>query len=1067
MENCRRITFFWYVDGLVTLVGFVRLSGIFRENMGHLFSHTFRRFTGRLILLTALPCLIGSRSEAAEKSAPDWKPVIPVLEKYCVDCHGGKETKGNIDLKGLIANPDVAGHFDLWETVLFVLEDEEMPPPDDPQPDDREKELFLDWLGASLDAVASENAGDPGVVTIRRLTNVEYDNTIRDLTGIDFGLSNKFQPDGGGGEGFSNVGDVLFVNPQQLDSYLSAARYLTDRASILPGRGVRFRKERIGLRSPAQLSTEANQSLYIWYQKMAGPYLPRDDEDRREDEYMLAAWKFKHREKTGAGSLEQLAKEAKLSPAFLSNWWSLLNSTTPESRFLDLIRVPWRNLPGPAADKPGQVPPAVVSQILDIEAKHLSWNKRKGEGWVMTQRRQQDTDGLRNRSITMTIPEGEPIHLVAGDFGDGNRGDLILFEKIEVRYKGKREKYIDWLKRRLEGNRKQLAQLKGNPNPGEADKKKIQWLETFQKNGQSVLARFGKHPQEGRKLDPTHLAIRPPEVLRLPFDGGKVQVFVSAKMDLNFPEADYGSHQWTIAGANPPDPGKIIPGALVIYKRQTEISRKIMGEFSRMKSAFPDEYNRLLEEVARNYLRGGKGTGVYYLNDEQLRATLTDWQRVEHERMLRDWALLRNTKPNEKMRKEIDQGVLSHIHWWTYRAWRRDLSHQEKEALNAIYYDARSRGMDSETAGREVLTRVFVSPDFLFKLEASEKPGIQPVSPWELATRLSYFLWASTPDTNLLEAARNGSLMKPEVRAQQVKRMLKDRRAGALAEEFAGQWLEFHGFAGHNAVDSKLFPEFTPELRDDMAKETRQFFDYLLREDRPVREILMADYTFLNERLAKHYGIPGVTGENFRKMPVAKFDRGGLLGMGSILTKTSFPQRTSPVLRGNWLLNAVLGQPTPPPPNDVPELEAVTDAKNLREKLEHHRADKACASCHDRIDPLGFALEGFDAIGRLRSQGDSDTPIDDTGKLRDGSVLDGVNGLREYLGKNDTEFYGLFARKLIGYATGRSVISTDRELIETIQKKLKAGDGRFSDAILTIVESSQFLSRRNDETLSN
>lgn len=991
----------------------------------------------------------------------DWEPIRPVLEKYCYGCHGGEKTKGGVDLKTLHENPDVTANYDLWETVMWVMEDEEMPPPDDPQPTAEEEQKLMDWLGGALVAAANANSGDPGLVTVRRLTNVEYDNTIRDLTGIDFGLSESFQPDGGGGEGFSNVGDVLFVNPQQLDSYLSAARKLTDHASILPGRGVQFQKQRVGLRSPVQFKTEAEQALYIWYQKMAEPHLPQDGEDRREDEYMLAAWKFKHREKTGAGSLDQLAKEAKLTPAFLHNWWELLNSEKPDSRFLDLIRVPWRQLPGPAADKPKEVPAEVTKRILDIEAKHLSWNKREGEGWVRTQRRQQDTDGLRTRSIVVTIPEGEPLHLVAGDFGDGNRGDLILFEAIEVERGGKRLNYVDWLKQQIEANRKQIAELEKKPEP---ERKGLEALKQFNQQGQAMLARFGKHPQEGREVGPKELAIRPPELIRLPFTGKTAKIRVRAKMDLQFPEADFGSHQWTVAGANPPDPKQIIPGALVIYKRQTEIARQIMGDFSRMKTAFPDEYNRLLEEVARNYLRGGKGNGVYYLSDDQLRATLTDWENTTLDRMLRDWALLRNPKPNDQTRKDIDSGILSHLHWWAYRAWRQPLTDAERTMLNEIYYEARKREMDSETAAREVLTRIFISPKFLFKLEASDTPGIHPVSPWELATRLSYFLWASTPDTPLLEAAKDGSLMKPEGLRAQVKRMLKDRKAGALAEEFAGQWLEFHGFSKHNSVDPKQFPEFTDELRVDMHRESQIFFEHLIREDRPVREILVADYTFLNERLAKHYDIPGVEGAEFRKVPVAKYQRGGVLGMGSVLTKTSFPRRTSPVVRGHWLLVSVLGQPTPPPPNDVPELEAITDAKTLREKLMRHREDKACASCHDKIDPLGFALESFDAIGRLRQKDEHGLPIDDTGTLRDGTTFDGIQGLRDYLAEHDANLYELFARKLIGYATGRSVLATDRELIETIRDQLKQGEGRFSEAILTIVESRQFQNRHNEVT---
>lgn len=1020
-----------------------RLSGIFTSLL-----HS-ALFLGAV----ALSCL------SAQSAQEDWKPIQPLLEKYCYDCHGGKKTKGDIDLKALSESPDVAANYDLWEKVFVAMDDEEMPPEDDPQLNAKEKELVLGWVDDSLLAAAEANSGDPGDVTIRRLTNAEYDHTIRDLTGIDFGLSKEFQPDGGGGEGFSNVGDVLFVNPQQLASYLSAARTLTEHSSILPGRGIRFTKERVGLRSPVQFKTEAEQALYIWYQKMAEPYLPQDDQDRREDEYMLAAWKFKHREKTGAKSLDQLAKDAGLSAAFLHNWWELLNAEKPESRFLDLIRVPWRSLPAPSADKPKEVPAEVTKRILDIEAKHLSWNKREGEGWTRTQRRQQDTDGLRTRAIAVTVQQGEPIYLVAGDFGDGNRGDLILFESIDVEQPGKkRVNYVDWLKRRIEETKKTIANLEKDPK---GDKEKLGTLREFNKQGQATLALFGKHPQEGRKIEPKQLAVRPPEVIRLPF-GEKAKVRVAAKMDLQYPDADFGTHQWTVTGSNPPDPKKIIPGALVIYKRQTDVARTVMGDFSRMKAAFPDEYNRLLEEVSRNYLRGGKGTGVYYLSDEQLRATLTDYQKTEHERMLRDWALLKSTKPNEKLQKEIDSGILGHLNWFAYRAWRRPLTDSEKQVLSATYHEARSRELDQESAAREVLTRILISPDFLYKLEKSNAPGIHPITSWELASRLSYFLWSSTPDIALLNAAKDGSLMTSKGLDAQVRRMLRDPKAKAMAEEFAGQWLEFHGFSTHNTVDPKQFPEFTPELRADMHHESQAFFEYLVREDRPVREILMADYTFLNERLAKHYGIPGVKGNELRKVEVAQYQRGGLLGMGSVLTKTSFPRRTSPVVRGNWLLNAVLGTPVPPPPANVPELEAVKDAKTLREKLEKHRADKACASCHDKIDPLGFALEGFDAIGRLRSKDEFGQSIDDTGTLRDGTTFDGASGLRDYLGKHDDNFYDLFARKLIGYATGRTVLATDRELIASIKERLKNGDGRFSDAILTVVESRQFKNRRDE-----
>jgi len=1014
-------------------------------------------------LVAGLALLFGACSFAVAQEVPAhpaWENARPVIEKYCYDCHGGKKTKGSVNLKELSADPAVAGNFDLWEKVREAIDAGDMPPEDDPQPDANEKDQLVRWLGNSLEAAATANAGDPGMVTMRRLTNAEYDLTIRDLTGVDFGLAKSFLQDGGGGEGFSNIGDVLFVSPQQLDKYLGAARQLTEHASILPGRGIMFQKERVGLRSPVQLRDQAEQALYIWYQKMSAPFLPKDDEDQREAEYMLACWKFKHREQTGAASLEQLAKDATLSPAFLDNWWALLTQPNPESRFLDLTRVAWRELPGPDAAAPKNVPAAVTEKLADIQAKHRSWTNKDGSrGWVQTQRRQQDSDGLHSHEIQIPIAKDQPLHLIVGDLGDGNKGDIVNVEHILIEQNKKRMPYLEWLRGKREAQQKQLADLQANPA---ADQAPVEPLKQSIASADAAMALFGKHPA-GKPVAPEMLVLQAPIVVTLPL-GEESAVIVKAKMDMENPDADLASFQWTATGSNPPDPTKIIPGVMTIWKRQTDTQRRVMNDFSQMKAVFPDEYNRLLEEVARNYRRkDGKGPGVYYLSDAQLGSLISENERANHQRMLKDWRILNPKEPWKELTNEWDQSVLGHLTYFAARAWRRPLSEAETDALTAVYYTARGKEMDRESAGREVLMRVFISPDFIFKLENSDQPGEHKLNAFELATRLSYFLWSSLPDNELQKAAADGSLLKPEVLQKQTLRMLKDWKSGALAEEFAGQWLKFHGFSKHSTVDATKFPEFTPELRADMHLEAQEFFKYLVREDRPVKDILLADYTFLNERLAKHYGVPEVTGGNFRKVTVSNFNRGGILGMGSILTKTSFPQRSSPVLRGDWLLHAVLGMPTPPPPPDVPQLDDVgAQAKTVREKLEAHRQDKACASCHDKIDPLGFALESFDAIGRFRTADEGGIEIDNSGELKDGTKFKGIAGLREYLGTRDKEFHHLLCRKLIGYSLGRSVMPSDKVLIETMSTDLKNSDDRFSAAILTLVQSRQFQYRRNE-----
>jgi hypothetical protein len=291
--------------------------------------------------------------------------------------------------------------------------------------------------------------------------------------------------------------------------------------------------------------------------------------------------------------------------------------------------------------------------------------------------------------------------------------------------------------------------------------------------------------------------------------------------------------------------------------------------------------------------------------------------------------------------------------------------------------------------------------------------------------------------------------------------MLADPRSEALAREFAARWLRFRGFAERAPVDRETFPEFTPELQADMEAEATAFLADLFRRDRPLRELFDAGHTFLNERLAVHYGVSGVAGPELRRVEVADEGRGGLLGMAAILASTSYPQRTSPVLRGNWVLTAVLGTPTPPPPADVPPLEeSAAEGAGIRERLKAHRAAAACAACHDRIDPLGFALEGFDVLGRRRDRDDGSAPLDLSAEFVDGTTFTGFEGLRGFLADRRDLVMLQFCRKLLGYALGRAVLPTDMPLVESLRDRILEEDAGISAAVLGIVQSRQFLNRR-------
>jgi hypothetical protein len=396
------------------------------------------------------------------------------------------------------------------------------------------------------------------------------------------------------------------------------------------------------------------------------------------------------------------------------------------------------------------------------------------------------------------------------------------------------------------------------------------------------------------------------------------------------------------------------------------------------------------------------------------------------------------------------------------RAYRRPLLQKEKADMAALYQTLRSKGANTEDAFRGVLARVLVAPSFLFRIErapAGKEAG--PVNDYELATRLSYFLWSSVPDAELRELASAGRLHEPAILAAQTQRMLKDERVRAMAIEFGTQWIHVRGFDTFKEKSETRFPEFDDALRGAMYEESIRFFQDLFQSDEPIDRLLNADYTYLNDRLAKHYGVPGVTGGNWRKVEgVQKFGRGGILALASVQTKQAGAARTSPVLRGNWVVETLLGEKLPRPPPDVPRLpeEEGADSKlTMRQLVEKHTSIESCAVCHQRIDPFGFSFERYDSIGRLREKETTGLPIDCRAKLKDGTQFEGIDGLRNYLlsAKRDT-IDRLFCRRLLGYALGRAVTLSDQKLLEEMMASLNKDQGHVSGLVQAIVQSPQF-----------
>ena len=363
---------------------------------------------------------------------------------------------------------------------------------------------------------------------------------------------------------------------------------------------------------------------------------------------------------------------------------------------------------------------------------------------------------------------------------------------------------------------------------------------------------------------------------------------------------------------------------------------------------------------------------------------------------------------------------------------------------------------------------MLVDPDFLFFVErdpaGAARSSLYRVSDVQLASRLSLFLWSSIPDDELLALAEQQRLSDPAVLGRQVERMLADPRAAALVRNFAGQWLHLRNMRSVTP-DPEAFPEFDENLRDALRQETELFIQDQIRHDRGVLELLTADYTFLNERLAKHYGIPGIWGSQFRRVEIADSARRGLLGQGSILTVTSYANRTSPTLRGKWVLENLLAAPPPAPPPNVPGLDEgnASDGLSVRERMEQHRRNPVCASCHAPMDPFGLALENFDAVGKWRTR-DGQAAIDASTSLPDGSSFDGPDGLRKLLAAEPDRFAAAVTEKLLTYALGRGVEYYDRPAIRRILRDAKAGGYTWSSLVAGIVRSTPFQMRRASES---
>ena len=1020
--------------------------------------------------------MVGDEPASFDKLGAEYKQdVRPLLKRFCLECHSSEQKKGELDLQKFTTLAEVRRRTKAWLRVAEMLDNGEMPPKDSVQPSLKQRKELRGWVERYLHAEALASAGDPGPVVLRRLNNAEYTYTIRDLTGVELDPTREFPIDGAAGEGFTNTGDALVMSPALSRKYLHAGKEIARHAVLLPDG---FRSSPYATRREwtdeilAQIRTlygEFVESVDLGNGRAVG-YINGHVDTRLGhagrlplEKYFAATLAQRDAVTTGGKTIEAVARERGLNARYLGTLWSSLTGSKP-SLLLDGLRARWRRA------KP-QDAAALAADVTTWQRGLWSFNPigLKGRKGSRSQWLEPVNPMVTKQELRFKIPatkDGEEpkefvISLVATDAGDGNEHDFVVWRQPRLVAEGKPDILLrDWVS------------------------------------------------ADGKAIDAASVCVRAPAVItiRIPADLAGRELVTAAALEPK--TAGEGSVQADVVAGTPETKPGLLPSEVTVKfsqvtqvfsdHRNVSISRPIIvAEKSAARAAFESAMNahRSLFPAALCYTQivpvdELHTTTLFYREDSHLARLMLD--DAQKSRLNRLWRELRFVSQSALIRVDVLEDLLTGMRGnaqyagieplrgpvnqaavtfrkelaaaeprqvdalvdFANRAYRRPLTDVEASELRGLYRQLREQDLPHDEAFRLTLARVFVSTPFLFRLEKT--PGgnaAAPVSDWELASRLSYFLWSSQPDEEPRALAADRTLHTPEMLAKQARRMLTDARVRRLASEFACQWLDIYGFAENVEKSEEVFPEFA-RLRREMYEEPVRFFEDMFRNDGSILDVLNADHALLSESLAKHYDIDGVSGPEWRRVTgVRRQGRGGVLGMASILAKQSGAARTSPILRGNWVFETLLGERLPKPPASVPDLpDSVPTGLTARQLIERHSTEPECAKCHARIDPYGFALEQYDAIGRLR-ESEADTKT----KLVDGKTIEGIEGLREYLLKDRRhDFVRQFCRKLLGYSLGREVQLSDEPLLEEMQQKLAAGGYRVGTAVETIVLSKQF-----------
>ncbi len=1031
-----------------------------------------------LLLGFAFPLPAQAQQQTHEETVAFSSQILPLVTEYCGSCHSTEKQKGDLDLERFASLEAVRRHPKIWQSVAAQLKDNEMPPKDKPQLSPSDKARLSEWVTSLLDGLARERAGDPGPVVLRRLSNAEYTATIQDLTGVSsLDPAREFPIDGAAGEGFMNTGQALVMSPALVTKYLDAGKAIASHAVLLPD-GIRFSAGT----TRRDWTDEILLQIRAIYREFADPlqgekvnlqgliFSHDEGGSLPLERYFVATLADRGALHTEVKDAKALAHEHGLNEKYLSTLMAMLRSEQ-SSPLLQEMHTRWHL--------------AETGDAAEITREIARWQKvlwkfnRVGQlgklggpySWMEPLVPLAARQELELKIPAVPAGQDATLYLVASNGGDGNENDLAVWERPRLVVDGKPDIML-----RDVVVRSQL------PEAG------------------SIPLVFGS-TSEGVPIAPESIAIHAPSVLaiRVPAEIAAGRKLVVTGMLQSGPSQE-GSVQFQLL-TTPPD-GRALKGLSptgpVIVHDGTTARGRFEKTFDEFRQLFPaalcytkivpvDEvvtltlFHREDDHFTRLMLDDTQKGKLDRLWDELRYVSQDALARVDAYAQLMEYATQdADPKVFEPLREPIrtraaafreqlvatESSHLKGVLEFAGRAYRRPLQEAEAKELHVLYQRLREQELSHEDSIRLLLARIFVSPAFLYRAEIPG-PGEKqaPINDWELASRLSYFLWSSSPDVRLREAAAAGTLHLPDTLNAEMRRMLADPRARRLAVEFACQWLHIRDFDALDEKSERHFPDFAA-LRGDMYEEAIRFFTDLFQRDGSIFEILDADHAFVNGALAKHYGIPA-QGEEWRRVDgLRQFSRGGVLGQAALLAKQSGASRSSPILRGNWVAEVLLGDKLPRPPKDVPPLPEEEGTENLtvRQLTEKHSSDPRCAGCHMRIDAFGFALENFDAIGRRRERDNGGRLINNRSTHMDGTELEDIGGLREYLlTKRRDDFLRQFCRKLLGYALGRGVQLSDEPLLSQMQTDLRAKEYRVGAAIEAIVQSRQFLDIRGKQ----